>query len=448
MGEKIELKYDFRCESVYSELNTLIRRISSIQKNAHTDRGYSYPYDTAVNLEGLKTILLNILYQKTNIKHLMNKNRYYFGFNDIDKALLGVYDNSKKQPYERFFSNLDEFFNTPERSFSFIFPVNLRINLQNDTRLNKILDIFEIKELEKTDLNDFLDKTKLEEDKSKNKSINKRLVFEKPTKDEILFYLKRYPLIILVNVKARNLDFSERFAKSSIDSFFGLLSFADNFLHQNMLHATYFGLNHHFTDINHGNVIILNENKITYPYKRIIADSLTEKVNLIDFKNYEGLIEMANDLDKIKNEYFRDLLNSAFRLYYEASHEKSVKYSFLNFWIIAETLIKAGKARTNEEVKSTMKSLIKDDILNKRIDFLDKRRNGMVHRGDIIRLDERDLIKIIVDILIATLMKDMPHLENKQQLHFYLLNIKAKNKDINDYLNALKLLKSQNESLS
>lgn len=170
MDEKLVIESNFKCENVYSELNKLIRRILDIRNKARTKTGYAYPYNILMDFEGLKLVLLNILYEKTNIRKMLNEHKYYLDSKGLDNAFVGLDSNSRSPLlYEKFLSNLNTFFDIEERSFSFMFPLNLTLDVKDDEKyLNKILEHFQVKKIEIKDLKKILAKIHSESDGKEN----------------------------------------------------------------------------------------------------------------------------------------------------------------------------------------------------------------------------------------------------------------------------------------
>lgn len=456
MDKKIVIKPEFKCETVYSELNKLIKRILAIHNNAKTETGYAYKYDILKDFEGLKLILLNILYEKTDIKKILNENKYYLDTKDLDNAFSGL-DSTDSHLYERFLSNLNKFFDIEERSFSFIFPLNLDFKVKNDENYLKILEQFNIEKIEIADVKKILDKINTEESEKRNskhvlsyseKRIKKLFKEDELTKEDVLDYLKDYPLILFVETEARNSGHSERLARMLIESFLGFLSYSENFLSQNLLYFDNIRGKKNFNEIKYEEVVILEKNRILWPNKHIVNALKKEKKSPIKFKGHDTLVLMYKDILTIENEELWEMLRKSFFLYYTASSEEIINYSFLNFWIIAETLIKGGKAKSDEEVKHIMKSMVRDDILKKRINFLDKKRNSLVHKGENVTVGDRDLIKIIADLLLLEAMRSMGKLKDKKQFEYYLSNIRTKKNDREKYIEVLSILNEQEKENS
>lgn len=254
-----------------------------------------------------------------------------------------------------------------------------------------------------------------------------------------------------MDLEASNLDYAERAAQFLVESFLGFLSYSENFLSHKLLFFHNISGNKSFNEIKYDEVVVLNKNRIIWPKRHLISGikKNTSQQSPMKFTNYDNLVLMYQDLLTIKSEKLWELVRKSFFLYYQASSEEIIQYSFLKFWIIAETLIKSGKAKSDEEVKSIMKSMVGvNDILKMRIDYLDKKRNRLVHRGENVTVGDRDLIKIIADLLLVEAIHEMGKLRNIEQFSYYLSNIKAKKKDRESYIQVLTMLNEQGEQMN
>ncbi len=459
MSNKIVIKPNFECKFVYSEFNKIIMRILKIRDDAirdgtnKTEPGYiSYSFDIKRELDGLELVILNILYEKTNIRKIMDEKRYYYDLNDVDKAIMSIDSESKTHIYEKFLSNLNKISDIKKQSFLFMFPLNLVFDVKNDDEyLNKFLGKFKIKKIEINDVITILDKINTKKDEKlnlkvnlnylekQNRNLHKKNEFRK---EDVLDYLKDYPLILLVEIEAGNSGYAERLAGFLVRSFYWILSYSENFLRENLFPFVNIRGSKSFNEIKYDEVVVLGENKILWPKKHMIKElkNGNNERNLIKFSGYDNLKTVCNDTSKISKDLWEILMES-FSLYNKASSEESIEYSFLNFWIIAERLIKGGKAKSDDEVKSIMKSMVNNDIIKKRIDYLDKKRNGLVHKGEAItEVSDRDLIKIIVDLILAEAIKMMGKFKNKKQFNYYISNIKTKKNDIESYIEVFNML--------
>jgi len=435
---------NYQCNNIYKEFNKLIKRIITIRSINKTDNRYLYDIDTYDDLNSLKLVLTNILYEKTNIREVLRDNKYYLDTDLMDKTFNGL-DPDSDVLYKEFLANLDKLLDVKERSYSCFFPLNLTLeNMDNSDSLNEILELFKIKKIEISNLKDILNKTaKTNFKEDSNPEIHQRLnkLHQANTflEEEIFDYLKDYDLILSVDVTAKHLDYANSVALYIIESFLGLLSFSEYMFERRFLPIE--SINS-FNEIKYDEYVILGKNGVIWPKKYMIDTIRANSQRKKKFKSYNTLIQLNEKISTIKSEGLWNLLQKLFFLYYKASSEDRIEYAFLNYWIIAETIIKADKkARTNDEVKSIMKSVMEDNIIQKRIDFLDKKRNNLVHRGEIVTVWERDLMKIVADKLLLIALLVMGKLKNKKQFSYYISNIKNKNRE--SYIEVLNLLNKE-----
>lgn len=421
---KITLYPHFEREEVFNEINTLIIDILSIRSKAATEKGYVYSLDIHNDLHGLELVLINILEEKTNIRDVFNKNKFYFHPILIEKSLNNL-DPESDFLYKEFLSNLSDLLKKGFSSYSFLFPLNLTFEGEDAyDHVDQILEHFKIKRIKNGDLKLILDEISIKKINSKSKygieALERLKKMDEFTKDDVIKYLKNYNFILFLELHAKSFDYATIEAKFQIESFLGLLSFAENVYNTRLLPIQSQGK---YNQISYDEFVILERNRIPWPQKSMLPKLSQNKRKNIKLKRLNMLISIYREMQDTKNEYLLNLMRRLFLLYYKASSEDSIDFSFLKFWIISETIIKGdGKARNDLEVKSIMKSVIDDEILQKRIDFLDKKRNHMVHKGEIISADERDLIKLISDALLVETILGMSKLNNKKEFSKFISN--------------------------
>lgn len=444
---KIIITSNYQCNKIYKEFNELIKRIINVRSIAKTDDGYLYDLDTYDDLNSLKLVLTNILYEKTNIKEVLRDNKYYLDTDLMNKTFNGL-DPDSDELYKEFLANLDKLFDVKERSYLYFFPLNLTFKTKNTLDcLNEILELFKMKKIEIDNLKGILNKTPKKNFKEDSKQgihqkLNKLHQANKLSKEEVFDYLKDYDLILSVEVAAKHSHYANSVALYLIESFLGLLSFSEYMFERKFLPIESTDSSN---EIKYDEYVMLGKDGVIWPKKYMMNRIRAGSQRKIKFKNFNTLIQINEKISTITSEGLWNLLQKLFFLYYKASSEDRTEYAFLNYWIIAETIIKGDKrARTDDEVKSIMKSVIENDLIQKRIDYLDKKRNNIVHRGEIVTVEERDLIKIVADKLLLIAVLEMGKIKNKKQFGYYISNIKNKNRD--NYIEVLDLLnKEENE---
>lgn len=444
---KIQIKTQFECESFYKDINDILKRIIIVRDSVKTEEGHLYDFDTYLNFKDLKLALISVLYEKTNLNEVLDNNKYTLNTSLLDKTFNGL-DLKSKNLYKDFFSNLEILFETNEQSYVYFFPLNLKFSGEHVSHsLINILKLFNLRRIDFEELSEIFDSLISGPLENKNESTSFRLVNEihvmnEPPKKEVLDYLKDHNLILALEVKAKNSGYSTSHALFKFESFLGFLSFAE-YISMTKFFAFESDV---FNNIHYDELVILTNNRITWPQKHMLTSLKVNSKKDVEFQNYNNLLAMYDKIKGITNKSLWQLLEKLFFLYYKASNENKTEYAFLNYWIIAETIIKAdNKAKSNEEMKSIMKFVIGDHIIQKRIDFLDRKRNNVVHRGETVTVDERDLMKIIAEQLLLIAVLEMCKLKNTEQFGYYLSNFRKKNKERNSYIDVLSLLNSEND---
>lgn len=423
---KIEIYSHFEhyaCE----EINSVLVDILSIRSNAKTEKGYLYSLDIHSDLEGLELVLINILEEKTNLRDVLNRNKFYLHPVHIEKSLKNL-DPKSEDLCKDFLSNLTNLLKKGFSSYSFLFPLNLAFEGEDAyDQIDQILGFFNIIRIKNDDLEQILDKISIEKINIKSRyGIEglKRLKKENEfTKEDTINYLNNYNFVLFFELHAKSFDYATIESKFLIESFLGLLSFAENVYQTRFLP---FEGNGKYNQIFYDEFVILEKNRIAWPEKNMLSTLHQNKRKMIKFNRFNMLISIYKEIQDTTNSYLIHFLKKLFFLYFKASSEDSIDFSFLKFWIISETILKGdGKARNDLEVKSMMKSVLNDEILKKRVDFLHKKRDHLVHKGEIVTADERDLIKLISDALIVETLLAMNQFNNKKEFFKFISNFNS-----------------------
>ncbi len=446
---KIKIKPEFKCETFYKEINFILGCILSVRDSGQeVEGGRLYDLDTHLDMKSLKQVLVTILYEKTNLADVLNSNKYHLEVSSIDKTFNGL-DPTSKDLFKQFLLNLENLVvNTKNDSFFYLLPSNLKVEDSIDfNTLDNLLKLFNLKRIDFDEIIQILDLVDYGPNNTKSNSSDSYLLHKsreltEPPKEDILNYLEDYGLFLVLEIEAKNLGYSNSFARFKFESFLGLLSFAE---YISLIKIFPFESNL-FNEISYGEMVIVVNNRAVWPQKYMFSSLKEKPKKHMTFKSNKNLQTLYDNIKRINNKSLWKLLEKLFFLYYKASKEEKNEYAFLNYWIIAETIIKAdNKAKSNEEMKSIMKSVIGEKIIKKRVDFLDKKRNFVVHRGVTVTVDERDLMKRISEQLLLIAVFEMGNLKNKKQFGYYISNFRKKNKDRNDNIEVLKLLNSEND---
>lgn len=436
MGNEVEISKKFRCEDLYSEINELLKNIIEIHAESKTEKGYSFDYDVYSDYESLIEILLNILYEKSNIKSIIKEKKNSLDINTLGKAFKNLehYKNDKNL-HKRFFDELNLLLNNSIIKFSFIFPLNISFFGENyEKDLKNVLNLFNLEMVNLDEIRKILDAQLPEKSyKSDNNSFKE----DRPTNEDILKYLSSFHTVLYTQVNARSLYYADNEAKFKVKSFLGLLSYANNYLQE----TEYLGYTEDFSinKLNYEYFIAISNKGIFWPV--LTLETLESKpTELFKEREFNFLKIIYKELEKIKSESLMKILKNSFYNYFEASTEKTLNYSFLKFWIITEDLIKSVSLKTDDEVKEIIKSLLSEEILRRRVDFLHKTRNNLVHAGKEASISDKNLAKIIADLILSDAIIKMSKLNNKKQFDYYLSNVKTKKKNRKELSKVLELL--------
>jgi hypothetical protein len=421
---KISIYSHFEHDEVCEEINTVLIEILSIRSNAKTETGYLYNLDIRSDFEGLELVLINILEEKTEIRDVFNKNKIYLQPTHIEKSLKNL-DPKSESLCNDFLSNLNNLLKTKFASYSFLFPFNLTFEGEDAySYIDDILDFFKLKRIKNGDLERILDKISIEQINSKSKygigALNRLNKENEFTKDDVINYLDNYNFVLFLELHAKSYEYAVREAEIKIESFLGFLSFAENVYYTRLFP---FESNGRYNEIFYDEFVLLEKNRIAWPKKDMLSKLCQSTRKMIKFKRLSMLISIYKEIQETESQYILNLLKKLFSFYFSASSEDTINFSFLKFWITSETIIKGGgKGRDDSEVKSIMQSVIDDEILQKRIDFLHKKRDHLVHKGQPVTADERDLIKLITDALIVKTLLAMSKLNNKKEFIKFISN--------------------------
>ena len=118
--------------------------------------------------------------------------------------------------------------------------------------------------------------------------------------------------------------------------------------------------------------------------------------------------------------------------------------SFIKFWTLAEKILKATFGQMNDEsMVRYMKKILKyfgfANYIQDRIHFLRIKRNRLVHEiKDEITINDRNIIKLVVDYLILFLLNWSGEVNNNEEYKFILDNFNKT--DLNRRIELLSIL--------
>lgn len=453
----IELNPEFKCEKTYKELNPLIRDILDTRKDDGTFQSKAF-----LQFDEFENLLFNHLFEKTNLKNELNNLKISFESIPYLNILKKIdYDDNY---FEKFIELLNDDINRLRnlnlKEYSFLFPLNIKELKCEETsgltgeRLKFVknkcetLDIFE-KIMEPFDIQSI---------EKKNHYNEKIMDYDKLSGNEkILDIVSCYQgKVLKISCDARDSTYAWNRANFRFESFLGLLSFICNRFRLRRSKGR--NIDFRFFKVKTGTPFMFDdESDISYKFfldeddaeefKRELSElTLIDLDSDLEIRSYSKICNHFHDIIKgIENSKLLEVLYGAFSLYCLATSEKKLEYSFFKFWIISEYLIKGSSKRKDEQLLRLIKRIVKfykkDELLNKRIDFLYKKRNKLVHEGetDSIQQDDRNLSKLIADCLLDFYLYSIYHFKvnNLNDFNFLITNI---GKEANNLDNDLKIL--------
>lgn len=454
----INLKHKFECKKTYEELNEIIKDfLETRTENGSFKEKYGFQFEEFENL------LLNHLYEKTNLKKELNT--LQLSSKSID--LLGILKNINKDGncFEDFLDllnqKIDALKDSDFQKYSFLFALNLR-ELPHIEKIENIKEkpilryIQENNELVKSFENilKFFDIKRFDK---KNVHIKKEKDYNDLSVKEKVFKISSSygGEVLIIEVNARDSEFAFNKVNSKFEAFLGFLSFVNNRFCL-MRHDFYREEDFRMFKIEPKHIFIFTKDKaknsrydIPNSYAKNIMNDLKD-LRLINYSNLkiseknEDYAHFGSIMNSFNDE-LTNMLHTLFSLYYSATSEKMLGVSFLKFWIFSEYLIKKPSQKNDNQMLRVMKKIFKlhlnDPFLSKRIYFLHRKRNKMVHEGElnIITQEDRNLSKLIADCLLTFYLDSIPEFGLKKLIDFDFL-INNIGKDMNTLSNHLQVI--------
>jgi hypothetical protein len=440
----VKLKPNFECETTYDEINPLIKDILDTRKDDGT-----FQSTGVFQFDEFENILINHLFEKTKLKDELNQLKISFdSIKYLDILRKINYDDNY---FEKFIKLLNEEMHRLKdldlKKYTFLFMTNIeelncneipgltgerlklvKKNCETLSIFKKILNLFDIKIMEKQSF--YNEKTMDYVDLPEQEKIH----------DIISCYRGQ---VLRIDVNARDPIYAFDKANSRFESFLGFLSFIRNRFH--LTHRRGENISFRLFNVKTGKVFMFSNDDIIDIYFYLLeedeADEIKKElselklINLnsdLNITSYSNLCGYLYDIiTQINNNKLLDVLYYVFSLYYTATLEERLEYSFFNFWIISECLIKSSGKRKDEKVLRVINRIVKfykkDAFLSKRINFLYQKRNKLVHEGemDIINQYDRNLSKLIVDCLLSFYLYSIQHfkLGNLNDFNYLITNM-------------------------
>jgi hypothetical protein len=451
------LKSSFECETTYNEINPLIKDILDTRQDDGTFQSTGH-----FQFDEFENILFNHLFEKTNLKKELNQLKIsFYSINYLDMLSKIDYDDNY---FEKFIELLNEEINRLKgldlKKYTFLFVTNIeelhckeitgltgerlkfvKKNCETLSIFKKILNLFDIKIMEKQSFDN-------------EKTMN---YVDLPEQEKIHDIVSCYRgQVLRIDVHARDISYAFDKANSRFESFLGFLSFIRNHFYLNYRRGE--NISFRLFHVKTGKVFSFSEDdKIDIYFYLLEEDEADEikkelsELELIDLysdlkiMHYSKLCNHLHDIIiQIDNDGLLNVLYYVFSLYYTATLEERLEYSFFEFWIISEYLIKSSGKRKDEKVLRVIKRIVefykKDAFLSKRINFLYQKRNKLVHEGemDVINQYDRNLSKLIVDCLLSFYLYSIQHFKLRNLNDFNCLITKMGEEEITLDINLIK----------
>lgn len=421
---EIKLIKEFDIENIHNEFNQLINEyLSIVSKGKKTDfdgEEYIAIEDRIDDYKDILDIMANFLEQRTNISFLLNKKRCTINEFAIKDSIKGL---KKDDPelYKKFLCNLnDQYKELSLSNYTIIIPINLIFDFKEyEGKLKNILDTFGLELFDPKEMDEVIT---LPDGLSVNEDEN---VFEIDVFDakKALQLLDEFPLLVKVEIEAKMRGYAHKEGINRVKSFLGFI------VHINKIGVRneYFGDfdKYNIIDLSYGPVFIIKNRNISWPLMGI-EDKVKQKLNgpyeKITINRFEIMSSVCvNYLQKIKSQSLKNLLFKSFSIYYSASSEIKLEYSFLLFWNVSEFLIKASGPKKDSELLSIMHEYI-SDFLALQVDFIYSKRNDLVHKGYLerINVNDRILSKRIADLLLNDIIINMREFDSRKDYKKYV----------------------------
>lgn len=463
----IKLKSKFDCKETYKEINSLIKDIL----DTRTEEG-TFQSTSAFQFEEFESILFNHLFEKTNLKKELDNLKV--SFESINYLSILKKINYEDNYFEKFLELLNYEINRIRdlncKKYTLLFTTNIRglkcrdskdktdskiIRIINNecevvTVFEKILNLFKIESIEKKR---YYDEKKMNYD---DLSVSEKIF------DVVSSYSGE---VLRIDFNSRNGTYAVDKANFIFEAFLGFLSYIHNYLV--ITHREGSSEDFRMFKIKARHLFLYSDDdgeNLGYdiPYQDLADDFKKElyELKLVDLGSDLRIMEKINLCSRfynmakdIENDGLLDVLYNVFSLYYSATSAKKLDYSFFKFWIITEYLIKIHGGKTDDQMLRIMKRIVKlyykDPFLSKRIDFLNKKRNKLVHEGEInlITQDDRNLSKIIADCLLDFYLFSIQQFElnNLSDFDFLITNIGKDRANLDNHSKILNNIKEWKE---
>jgi len=291
--------------------------------------------------------------------------------------------------------------------------------------------------------------------------------YKVPLNEKLLDIVSRYNGEVLsITIQARNATYALEKADLHFEAFLGFLSFIINCFSTGY-NKFYNSPNFRLFNIKTENIFLFvnddaENGRYDIPYYDIAEDYISElkSLKLVDlnrdlkFQKRQVTCKGTYNAVKQLNHKWSNITYTLFSLYYLATNENKLDYSFLKFWFFSEYLLKLHGKKTDEQMLKMMKKIVKmfnnDPYLDKRIYFLYEKRNNLVHKGEMnnISPSDRYLSKLIAESILSFYLFFVPELrlKNINDFDFLITNFGKEEKMLENHSNILNNLKEWKKS--
>jgi hypothetical protein len=389
--------------------------------------------------------------------------------NNLTKSLFNEIENDIKRAKKG-----------KEEKFNFIFPLNIiyKEGLDHWLQINgltfeDILNLFEIELVKPSDYKFKNTEISMGDFKDSKKRIKELM-------DVLTNHEEFFGLLLEINILSRDIEYARQMAKKRIKIFAGFLSLITYYLHTPRLYSSRINKDQklEITNISTDSFLVFrNKEELLTPIyflingkgqKILLEDEIWQNQKDETFKEIKDLSLVSLDdcdfplLKEIVKVYdkknlnlsLKTILDDGLELYYDACKEQMIDYSFLKFWMISELILKKSGKLTDKTVTNRMiqvlKSIVRlptEKFLSEEIYFMQKKRNDLVHEGQIDRISQydRNMAKLIADSLFKIFIEWIPYLDDINGLSFVLENIRQSYDNLDQYSRILDKLKTPNE---
>lgn len=386
------------------------------------------------------SLLLLELMLDNKVQSKLQKLRY--GFTSENEIFFGnelnsIFENMKNEKKEKYSDFMNKFNilleNIKQDSKPEKFELYYPINIKTDEKINaiKFRDVeIEIKNYEEI-------KNLLE-----NETFKDKFKFQKLTKSKYKY--------IKINLYSRNKNFAEQIATKYANLILGFISYSQNYGNS---FVKIIGIPKELTELKTNYIFVFKNNNFQgyYFFEDKSDDKKVYDLSKTDISNLNKFVEKYNKADT----KIQEILFKTINLYYSGLIEKSINYSFLNFWTALEIISLKKKGIPHSKIIKKLKSILVNlkPLEEHKIDRIYSLRNNFIHDGAYnISQYDRNLMKTYIELFIEFFLfnltdynvqeiqtifefmqKDNITLKNSKNLINFVIKLREKDKNDTTY---------------